>query len=30
MDLAGCWASNPGELLEGAGEPGVQHRNLYR
>uniref|UniRef100_A0A452YTI7 PRONE domain-containing protein n=1 Tax=Aegilops tauschii subsp. strangulata TaxID=200361 RepID=A0A452YTI7_AEGTS len=22
----GCWAGDPGELLEGAGEPGVQHR----
>lgn len=38
-DHAGCkqdtiqqgrWASHPGELLQGAGEPGVHHSNMYR
>ena len=26
----GCWAGNPGELLKGARELGVQHRLLDR
>ena len=26
----GCWAGDPGELLKGAGELGVQHRLVDR